>query len=72
MTVWIATIKGNEYDAEPWILGAYSTLEKARKAVLNEIRELDLDAPVLSLEIYDSQEVEPNYLWEIFDIEIDK
>ena len=52
MIVYLAEMQENEYETSSWVVGIYSTKEKAENAIINEL--IDLDIPVLSLEIYDS------------------
>lgn len=53
MTVFLAEMKENMWEfTESWVVGIYSTKEKAENAILNELRGLDIS--VLSLEIYDA------------------
>ena len=60
MEVYVAVLRKNEYDEEEFNIGVYSTKEKAERAILLELLELDSDAPLLSLEFYQAQE-DPYY-----------
>lgn len=51
MTVFLAEMK-DVFESESWVVGIYSTREKAENAILNDLNELGISAS--SLEMYDS------------------
>jgi len=71
INVYVATIQQNWYDSEPFVEGVYSSKEKAKEGILLTLRELDPDAPLLSLDTYICQE-EPGYEWKIEEFKIDE
>ena len=75
MKVYIAALQENNYETEPWNIGVYTTVEKAKKALLDKLKEIDPSAPLLSIETYTAQDV-PAYEiyiedWDLDDIEED-
>ena len=64
--IYVVTMKKNDWDEDSWVEGVYTSKEKAREGILATLRELDPNAPTLSLETYAFQEEEEiRYFWEI-------
>ncbi len=69
MKIYVAWIQRNDWDTTSQNIGCYSTEEKAKKAIVEVLREMD--EAVLTLEIYDTQD-EPNYIYGIEEYNLDK
>lgn len=64
MDIYVAWMQENYWETEPWNIGCYSTNEKAEEAILEELRDMELEhygESVLSLEIYDSMSDEERH-----------
>lgn len=68
MKIFIPWIQENDWETEPFNLGAYSSQEKAEEAILQALRENEY---VLTLEIYESQD-EPQYIFGVQKFILDK
>lgn len=69
MKIYLAFIQINDWETEPQNIGCYSTIEKAKKAIVEALREEG--EAVLTLEIYDAQD-EPNYIYGIEEYNLDE
>lgn len=69
MKVYVATVKENDWETDDYILGVYSTEEKAKAAILEFLNDEGED--VLTLEIYDLRGYKRKYIWDVsgYDVE---
>lgn len=68
MKIYVAWIQENDWETEPINIGCYSTEEKAKNAIIENLREKE--ESVLTLEIYDAQD--PNYIYGIQEYNLDE
>lgn len=65
MNIYVAWIQENDWETTPWNIGCYSTTEKAKNAILKELRNIE-SKDILSLEVYENiPEEERNYCYGI-------
>ena len=60
MKIYVAWIQENDWETEPQNIGCYSTEEKAKEAIIKDLRERG--EAVLTLEIYSAQD-NPKYIY---------
>lgn len=70
MNIYVAWVLENEWEAEPFNIGAYSSEEKAEKAILEWLNDQGGEQ-WLSLECYEEQ-VDPEYEYGVEHFELDK
>lgn len=69
MKVYVAILRENDWETEPFNIGVYSSREKAKGGLVDALRELG--EAVLSLEIYKADE-DSNFICFIEEYELDK
>ena len=69
MKIYVAWLQENDWETESFCIGCYSTKEKAKKAIVEALREEG--EAVLTLEIYDAQD-KPNYIYGIEEYNLDE
>lgn len=70
MIVYIAYVQENDWETEPFNIGAYSSVEKAEQAILEWLNDQGGEQ-WLSLDTYAEQD-DPEYNYGIDDFELDK
>lgn len=68
MKIYVPWVQENDYETESYDLGAFSSIEKAEKAIVEELRELGQE--VLTLDIYQTME-DPAYIFGIHEFTLD-
>ena len=70
MTIYIAYMQENDWETEPFNIGAYSSIEKAEEAILKWLNDKGGEQ-WLSLDCYAEQD-DPEYEYGIECFELDK
>lgn len=70
MKIYVAWVQENEWETQPFNIGAYSSKEKAKKAILEWLNDQDGEQ-WLSLETYEEQD-NPEYVYAVEHFELDK
>lgn len=68
--IYVPWVQENWYETEPYDLGAFSSIEKAEEAIIEELR--DLDQEVLTLDIYQNMKEQPDYIFGIHECILDE
>lgn len=70
MKIYVAWVQENEWETESFNIGVYSSIEKAKEAVLAWLNDQNSEQ-WLSLECYEEQD-DPEYIFGICEYELDK